>query len=43
MIGRDTGKTYNLGERISRQVKGVDRLAGAVDFLIPEADSGEEG
>lgn len=42
MVGRDTGKTYKLGERIRVQVKGADRLAGTVDLMIPEPpDDGE--
>ena len=36
MVGRDTGKTYKLGQRITIQVKGVDRMIGTVDFMIPE-------
>lgn len=36
MVGRDTGTTYKLGQRITIQVKGVDRLVGMVDFMIPE-------
>ena len=36
MVGKDTGRTYKLGERITVQVKGVDRLVGTVDFMIPE-------
>ena len=36
MVGRDTGKTYKLGERLTIQVKGVDRLTGTVDFMLPE-------
>ncbi len=36
MVGRDTGKTFKLGQRITIQVKGADRLAGAVDFMLPE-------
>lgn len=36
MVGRDTGTTYKLGQRITIQVKGVDRLVGTVDFMIPE-------
>ena len=36
MVGRDTGMTYKLGERILIQVRGVDRLTGTVDFIIPE-------
>ena len=36
MVGRDTGMTYKLGQRITIQVKGVDRMAGTVEFMIPE-------
>lgn len=36
MVGRDTGMTYKLGQRIIIQVKGVDRMAGTVEFMIPE-------
>lgn len=36
MVGRDSGKTFKLGQRITIQVKGVDRLAGTVDFMLPE-------
>ena len=36
MVGRDTGKTYKWGQRITIQVKGVDRMSGTVDFMIPE-------
>ena len=37
MVGRDTGMTYKLGQKITVQVKGVDRMAGTVDFLVSEA------
>ena len=36
MVGRDSAKTYKLGQRITIQVKGADRLAGVVDFMLPE-------
>ncbi|MDE6847260.1 MAG: ribonuclease R [Lachnospiraceae bacterium] len=36
MVGQDTGKTYKLGERLTIQVKSVDRFARTVDFMIPE-------
>ena len=39
MVGQDTGRTYKLGERITIQVKGVDRFTRTVDFIIP--DEGE--
>lgn len=38
MVGQDTGKTYKLGERLTIQVKSVDRFARTVDFMIPEED-----
>lgn len=41
MVGRDTGKTYKLGQRIAVQVKGADRLAGVVDFIIPEEEAAD--
>ncbi len=41
MVGRDTGKTYKLGQRITVQVKGADRLAGVVDFIIPEEEAAD--
>ena len=41
MVCRDTGKTYKLGQRITVQVKGADRLAGVVDFIIPEEEAAD--
>ena len=41
MVGQDTGKTYKLGERITIQVKSVDRFTRTVDFTIPEEDDEE--
>lgn len=38
MVGRDTGKTFKLGQRITVRVKGVDRLAGTVDFMLSEEE-----
>lgn len=35
MVGRDTGKTYKLGEKLRIVVKGVDELTRTVDFEIP--------
>lgn len=40
MVGRDTGITYKLGERITIQVKGVDSLTRTVDFVLHEEDGG---
>ena len=38
MVGKDTGKTFKLGERITVQVKSVDMFMRTVDFVIPEED-----
>ncbi len=42
MVGRDTGKTYKLGQRLSVQVKGVDRLTRTVDFAIPDEETEDD-
>lgn len=36
MIGQSTGRRYKLGERITIQVKEIDRLNRTIDFCIPE-------
>lgn len=36
MVGRETGKTYKLGEKIRVMVKGADKLTRTVDFEIPD-------
>ncbi len=38
MVGKETGISYQLGQRVTIQVKGVDRLARTVDFMFPEED-----
>ncbi len=35
MVGRESGIAYKLGQRVTIQVKGVDRLARTVDFVLP--------
>ena len=35
MVGKETGASYKLGQRVTIQVKGVDRLARTVDFVFP--------
>lgn len=35
MIGKETGVAYKLGQRVTIQVKGVDRLTRTVDFEFP--------
>lgn len=35
MIGKDTKKTYKLGETIKIRVKDVDKMAKTIDFEIP--------
>lgn len=42
MVGRDTGKTYKLGEKLRIMVKGVDRLTRTVDFEIPYDEDDKE-
>ncbi len=42
MVGRDTGKTYKLGQRLYVQVKGVDRLTRTVDFAIPDEETEDD-
>ena len=36
MVGKESGIAYRLGQKITVQVKGADRMAGTVDFMIPE-------
>lgn len=38
MAGKESGVSYKLGQRVTIQVKGVDRLARTVDFMFPEAE-----
>lgn len=35
MVGKESGVSYKLGQRVTVQVKGVDRLARTVDFIFP--------
>ena len=34
MVGKETGASYKLGQRVTIQVKGVDQLARTVDFVF---------
>ena len=45
MVGKESGVSYKLGQCVTVQVKGVDRLARTVDFVFPEGETGlpEEG
>ncbi len=44
MVGRESGIVYKLGQRLTVQVKGADRMTGTVDFIIPEeTDTEQEG
>ena len=36
MVGRDTGKKYKLGQRLTVVVAGTDRLTRTVDFVEDE-------
>lgn len=38
MVGKESGVVYKLGQRLTVQVKGVDRFARTVDFMLPETD-----
>lgn len=38
MVGKDTNKTYKLGEKIKIRVKDVDKMAKTIDFEIPYED-----
>lgn len=38
MVGKDTKKTYKLGETIKIRVKDVDKMAKTIDFEIPYED-----
>lgn len=35
MVGKDNQKSYKLGEKLTIQVKDVDKLAKTIDFVIP--------
>ncbi len=35
MVGKESGVSYRLGQRVTIQVKGVDRLTRSVDFIFP--------
>lgn len=39
MVGKESGVSYKLGQRVTVQVKGVDRLARTVDFVFPEGET----
>lgn len=38
MVGEKTGKRYKLGEKLTIQVKEVDRIGRTIDFCIPQED-----
>lgn len=39
MVGKESDVSYKLGQRVTVQVKGVDRLARTVDFVFPEGET----
>ena len=41
MVGRESGVTYKLGQKLTVRVRGVDRLLKTIDFEIPWEE--EEG
>lgn len=38
MIGEKTGRRYKLGEKLTVQVKGTDRIGRTIDFCIPQEE-----
>lgn len=36
MVGKESGIVYQLGQRLTIQVMGVDRAARTIDFMLPE-------
>ena len=41
MVGKDSGLTYKLGQRLTIQVKDVDRFMRAINFVIADDDAEE--
>lgn len=42
MIGKETGKTYTLGQKVRIRVKEVDRLMKTIDFIMDYPDEEDE-
>lgn len=42
MVGRDTGRTFKLGEKLLIQVAGCDKITRTIDFILAEEDVEEE-
>lgn len=42
MVGRDTGRTFKLGEKLLIQVAGCDKITRTIDFILAEEDGEEE-
>lgn len=42
MVGKDTGRTFKLGEKILIQVAGCDKITRTIDFILAEEDGEEE-
>ena len=42
MVGRDTGRTFKLGEKLLIQVAGCDKITRTIDFILAEEDMEEE-
>ena len=36
MTGRDTGRTFKLGEKVRIAVNGVDRMSKTIDFVLAD-------
>lgn len=42
MVGRDTGRTFKLGEKLLIQVAGCDKITRTIDFILAEEEGEEE-
>ncbi|MBE5949526.1 MAG: ribonuclease R [Lachnospiraceae bacterium] len=42
MVGKDTGRTFKLGEKLLIQVAGCDKITRTIDFILAEEDGEEE-
>ena len=43
MLGRDTGRSFKLGQRIRIVVDGVDYFQKSIDFVLAPEEDREEG
>lgn len=43
MIGKESGKVYTLGQKVTIVVKNTDRMLKTIDFVIRQKEEAEEG